>query len=255
MTFVAVIAQLFIMAFTIAANALSVSPMYVGLKSAGQGSRSVVTLKNDRNRDIMVDVAIERLEVDRYGTITNRTPVDDDFLVFPPSAIVKPLSSQAFRIIWIGEPVVEQSGIYAVTFTKIAPESENVEDRVRVQVNFNYAFSVVTTIAPPSGEPVLSVGSIIMSYDKNGQPVAKATISNSSNVHGTLAGDGFNLTLRDASGVSLWSKRLTQSEVVRSVGLGLIMPYTEREVTISLAELIGDKALLSRVASAAIEVR
>lgn len=237
------------------AHALSVSPMYVELRSLGRGARSVVTLQNDRNRDIVIDVGIDRLVIDDKGNIVERIAQEDDFLVFPPSARVAPLSSQTFRIIWTGDPEIDQSDLYAITFTKIAPESEATPDVLSVQVNFNYAFSVVTAITPHTGEPSIAVDTVDIVRSDRGDPVARTVLTNSSNVHGTLATAGFFLTLRDAANDTIWSQRLDESAVIRSVGLGIVMPFTSREIDIALKEIVSDPDILSKVRSATVEVR
>src|SRR3990172_1011136 len=93
--------------FTQPAAAISVQPALIDMTTGGNQNRTISVI-NDGAKPLPVEIVISRMELNENGE-TAPEPSGDDFLVFPPQALVPPGATQNFRIQWVGDPQLRQS--------------------------------------------------------------------------------------------------------------------------------------------------
>ena len=203
------------------ACAMSVSPIVVEMSSIGRHARSSIRVVNDSNKKLPVEVVITRVELGTRGE-QKSTPAGDEFLVFPPQAIVAPGSTQIFRIQWVGEPVIPASQTYIFSVNQVPVKMP--KGQTGVQVVFN--FGTVVNVAPPEGSASLQLISTDIARDAKNKRRPALTLKNSGNIHARLSDATITLS---ANG---WSKILTPAALKQSLGVGLVQPGKQRRMLI-----------------------
>jgi fimbrial chaperone protein len=201
----------------IPANAMSVSPSLVEMTTTGSGQGRQISVVNDSAKPLPVEIVISRMELTETGeTITK--PAGDEFLVFPPQALVRPGATQNFRIQWVGDPQIKQSQSYVFSVNQVPVRMP--EGKSGVQVVFNFA--TIVNVAPPAGQPAVSLVSAGLGKDEKGTTRPALTVKNPGNVHAKLT----DATIRLAAGS--WSTVLRPDQLRQSMGIGLIQPGKTR---------------------------
>ena len=127
---------------------MSVTPIQVEMTSTGGAGRSQVTVTNDSNEPLPVEVAIEKLSLEEDGD-RKLTKAGDNFLVFPPQAMIAPGSSQVFRLQWVGEPMIAASESYLLSVNQVPVKMPAGKSAVQIVMSFG----VIINVAPPQGSP------------------------------------------------------------------------------------------------------
>ena len=83
------------------AFAVNVQPLALDMVSIGPNSRASIQVINDGAKPMPVEVIIKKLDIGEDGK-TSEIPAGDEFLVFPPQAVVPAGSTQGFRVQWVG---------------------------------------------------------------------------------------------------------------------------------------------------------
>ncbi len=131
------------------AYAQTVQPMAFELSSVGENAHETITLNNTTSEKLTIEITISKINIDEDG-IEISTPSDDDFIVFPPTAIVEPGNTQAFRVQYIGASDLTHSEAYRVAVKEVPVDlSGSGESRIQVLVNFQTLVNVV----PPGAVP------------------------------------------------------------------------------------------------------
>lgn len=136
------------------AHAARVSPMIVDLEPTGRDSVGRIELTNDADRDIAYEVQMMRGEISPEGKLA-LVPADDQFVVFPPQAIVEARSQQVFRIQYVGTEALDASQVFYLQVKQIPVAFEPGVNQVQVVVNYN----VLVNVVPDGSEPVATVRS------------------------------------------------------------------------------------------------
>lgn len=199
------------------AGAVSVSPLVVDMSAAGKGARSALTVLNDAKSALPVELRIFRLDLGLNGE-TKRTPADNDFIVFPPQAMIKPGASQVFRLQWAGEPDIAKSRSYIFSVNQLPVQTAKAASGVQVVFNF----SVVVNVAPLSGNAKIEAISAEVSKDGKGEPRAAVTVENKGNRHGYFS--DLSLTLTSGG----WRHTIPAAELKQLLGIGLVLPGKQR---------------------------
>lgn len=199
------------------AEALSVSPIHIEMSSTGAASRSQVTVRNESAVPMPVEATLQRFTMDEAGS-RRETPANDDFLVFPPQALIPPGGVQVFRLQWVGEPMLAKSHSYMLSISQIPVKMPKGRTGVQVALSFG----VLINVAPPQGKPDLRLVEAGIAIDKQGNRVAAITVHNPSTVHALLPESSIELT---SAG---WSASLSQAELADRVGIGLVQPGSRR---------------------------
>ncbi len=203
--------------FAASANAMSVTPIHVEMKSVGGPSRSQVTVLNTGKAPMPVETMLERLQLDEEGK-RKTSKAGEEFLVFPPQAIIPPGGTQVFRLQWVGEPNLAQSQSYIFNISQVPVQFPKGQSKVQVVMGFG----VIINVGPNGVDPALKiVGSGIMN-DK-GKRRAFITVENPTKTHALLPEGRLNIAGQG------WSQSLTHAEIREKIGIGLVQPGKRRK--------------------------
>jgi fimbrial chaperone protein len=128
----------------VGADAYQVSPMIYDLKPSGSGATITVRVQNDDPKPITIEVTAERRDFDETGKEI-RTPADNDFVLFPPQAVIAANKTQAVRVQYVGTPNLAKSVMYVVTVKQV-PVQLPANGPSGVQFVFN--FGTVANVVP-----------------------------------------------------------------------------------------------------------
>jgi P pilus assembly chaperone PapD len=202
------------------AQALSVVPMTSEIASSGSGTQMQFSVANENATPVPVEVQIYRMDIKENGAV-NLTKADDDFIVFPYSLMIKPRSTQVFRVKWAREPLARsQSYIFSINQLPVALPS----DATGVQLVFN--INAIVTVAPQQGEANLILNSTQLIAGKDGKRYAAVTVENRGKRHALLS-EGV-IKLKGGT----WSTTLSSAELKQALGLGLVQPGKTRRFTL-----------------------
>jgi fimbrial chaperone protein len=206
-----------------AAHAMSVTPIHVEMVSAGNTSRTQVTVHNNSKDAMPVETGLERMTLDENG---NRKLVKagDEFLVFPPQAIIPPGGTQVFRLQWVGEPMLGQSQSYMLSVSQVPVRLPQGQSKLQVVMSFG----VVVNVAPPQAAPSLKLVGSGLTTDSKGHRRPFVTVENPTKFHALLP-DG-KLSLAGAG----WQHTLTSTEMREKLGIGLVQPGKRRKFVLPL---------------------
>jgi P pilus assembly chaperone PapD len=199
------------------AAAMSVTPIHVEMTSAGSGGRAQVTVTNDSTDPLPVEAVIQRLALGEDGS-QQLAPAGEDFLVFPPQALIPAGGSQVFRVQWVGEPVIGQSQSFMLSMNQIPVKLPEGQNSVQVVMSFG----VVINVAPPEGASALNLVGAGVTKTKDGKRLPTITVENPTNVHALLPQSTIHLT---GPG---WSYDMQPLELTEKVGIGLVQPGKKR---------------------------
>ena len=200
------------------ADAMSVTPIQVEMLSTG-GQRAQVTVNNDSQEPLPVEIAIEKLALDENGG-RKLSKAGDDFVVFPPQAMIAPGSSQVFRLQWVGEPQIAESQSFMMSVNQVPVKLPKGKSAVQIVMSFG----VVVNVAPPQGSPSLKVvGTGVETDKKTGKRHPTITVENPTKIHALLPQSSISL-----SGGS-WSKAMSAGELSEKIGIGLVQPGRKRK--------------------------
>lgn len=218
------------------ASAMGVSPAVVEMASAGAASRSTIQVVNSSSVPLPVELQVARLELDAQGN-KKEIPAGDEFLIFPPQAMVPPGATQVFRVQWVGNPVLAASQSYFFSVNQVpVKRSKNANG---VQVVFNFA--TIVNVRPPQGQSVLALVGTSVGKDDSGRLRPAVTVENPSNVHAKLS----DATVRLSAGQ--WSKTLRPVELQQALGLGLVQPGKRRRFLMPVELPAGVKQVVAEV--------
>ena len=135
----------------------------------------------------------------------------DDFLVFPPQAIIPPGGTQVFRLQWVGEPKLGQEReLHVLRLPGAGEDAAKGESKVQVVMSFGVVINVARR--PGRAEPSRSSAPSITT-DKQGKRRAVVTVENSSTRRMRCCREG-KLSLAGNG----WTQSLTQTEIREKIG-------------------------------------
>jgi fimbrial chaperone protein len=206
------------------AHATSVSPIQVELASAGAKARSQVTASNTGQAPLALEAIVQRIDLDEAGKQT-LSRAGDDFLIFPPQAMVPPGGTQVFRVEWLGGPDLAQSKSYQLTLSQIPVKTGKNQSVVQVVMSFG----VIINVAPAQGSAQVKViGTGVATGEKPGMRLPTITVENSGKAHALLK----DATIRLSNGG--WSQTLSSHDFNQKVGMGLVQPGKRRKFTLPI---------------------
>lgn len=171
------------------ASAQRVEPMRFELAPNGTGAQQTVTITNTKPFPITIETVASTLAIDESGVET-LAPADDDFLIFPPQAVIEAGKSQSIRVRYIGDSDISGSRAYRIGFNQLPIDmSESGESGVAITVNF----ATLVNIVPNNARSDLTVSELSdlgngrwrMLVDNNGNRYARMP-----DTHITFAQDG-----------------------------------------------------------------
>lgn len=136
------------------ALAHEVTPMRLELvPTAGQRS-GVVSVRNTRDKELPFEVVVLRRLTAPDGSETLE-PADDDFIIFPPQALVASGASQAVRFEYVGDPDLTESRVYILDVREVPVTPPNFSGILTV-----YNFGVAVYVKPAGASDDLDVGPV-----------------------------------------------------------------------------------------------
>ncbi|HEX3919747.1 MAG TPA: fimbria/pilus periplasmic chaperone [Caulobacteraceae bacterium] len=209
------------------ARAMTVQPVVIDLKPTGHGSTATVTVQNSFTTPLPVELTVQSLDFDENGVHqTGKDP--GDLLIFPAQTLIAPGQTQAFRIQWVGDPVLEKSQHYYVTVAQLPVQLPEGQSAIQILYNFQ----VLVNVAASTGGPQISIDSATIGKNDKGQPVPLLVVRNAGNSYGYLSRVRIRITYKDATGKETFRQVMTPEQIQQQVGFGLIGPETTRKVTL-----------------------
>ncbi|RIA56341.1 fimbrial biogenesis chaperone [Dichotomicrobium thermohalophilum] len=199
------------------ARAMSVSPVYLDMVSAGPRSRADIRVVNRGDRPLPIEAVVSRVIRDAEGNqIVKRN--DTDFLVLPMQAMIPPGGSQVLKVQWLGDPMIAESRAYRISVNQLPVAEPSGQTSVQILMNL----AVIVHVAPPEGAPALELVRHGTASGRNGARIPTVTVRNPSNVHARLP----DATLRLRGGG--WRKVLPPQTLDALLGIGTVMPGQTR---------------------------
>ena len=215
--------------------ALQVSPLVIDMNTVGPDSRKVITVVNSADKQVPMELKVNKLDLGLNGELIRTEGGEDDFLIFPPQTVIPGGATQIFRIQWIGDPNIDKSRSYNISVNQIPVEmGEASEDKTSVRLQIVYSFLSVVTVRPPEGKSSFQIRSVERAEISKGRPAVAITIENTGNLHNYLA--NAHLILSDANG---WQKEMSPTEVGASSS-GLVLPGNTRRLVVAVPDLPAD---------------
>ncbi len=202
-------------------HAMGVNPVVMEMTSAGRGSKGSIRVINDGKNKLPVEIVISRVELGPEGEQSLR-PAGEEFLVFPPQALVPPGATQNFRVQWVGNPDIPESQSYIFSVNQVPVKMPKGQSGVQLVFNFG----TVVNVGPPSGTPAIKLLKSEISKDRRGNRRPTITLKNSSNVHARLSDATVKLS---GNG---WSETMTPAILRQRLGVGLIQPGKIRKLVL-----------------------
>lgn len=212
-------------AWTIApqeALAWRVSPMVYDLEPTGQNSSKTLRVENQDEKPLPVELYAESRVILPDGKET-RAPADDDFLIFPPQAIIEPGKSQAFRVQYIGSPDIKASKTYVVTVSQLPVDVSKIKGS---GVQFVFKFGTSANVVPPGAQPVLKVLSASVADVKGQGHRVLISVENTGTSYARL--NQGTWTIRNASGKTV---TLAGDQLRSMLDMSMIQPGTRRDIS------------------------
>jgi fimbrial chaperone protein len=202
------------------ARAISVQPLALDMVALGGNSRATIQAVNDGAKPMPVEVAVKKLDLGPNGEM-NEKDAGDEFLVFPPQAVIPAGATQNFRIQWVGAPDIKKSQTYVVYVNQIPVKMKAGESGVQMVFNFG----VLVSVAPSGAQSAMKlVGAEAATEGK--KRGAAITVENPSTMY-SYFGDA-KLTLESGS----WRKVLGPGELRQLVGYSVVEPGKRRRILV-----------------------
>ncbi len=211
------------------ANALNVQPLALEMVAIGAKARSVIQVVNDGAQPLPVEVAVKKVEISADGK-TSETAAGDDFLVFPPQAVVPPGATQSFRIQWVGAPDLAKSQTYLFYVNQLPVKMKPGESGVQMV----FSFGVIVSVAPAGAQSAMKLVGAEAGSDGKKRGAA-ITVENPSNMYAYFS--DAKLTLESGG----WRKVLNPGELRQKVGYSVIQPGKRRRVLVPLDDVPAGK--------------
>jgi fimbrial chaperone protein len=198
-------------------SAMSVSPSFIEVSASGSGATKQITVVNDGAKPLPVEIVVSRMELNENGESATK-PAGDDFLVFPPQALVPAGATQSFRIQWVGDPQIRQSQSYVFSVNQVPVRMPTGTSGVQVVFNF----ATIVNVAPVGAKPAINLVSAGLGKDDKGKPRPAVVVKNPGNLYARLT----DATISLSSGS--WSATLRPDQMRQTMGIGLVQPGKTR---------------------------
>lgn len=201
------------------ASAMSVSPILTDMTTTGRDSRSSITVVNTGATTLPVEISVAQLDLGENGE-RNLTPNEDDFLIFPPQAMIPAGASQVFRVQWTGDPEMDRSRSYAFLVNQIPVDSQG--DGTVLELV--YSVVIYVNVSPLAGDSDLRLVHAAPVSDGEGGRKIELLVENRGNRHDYLSRE--RIVFKAANGG--WTREVRASEFASSIGIGIIQPGKTR---------------------------
>lgn len=204
------------------ANAFRVSPMVYDLAPSGPAASKTIRVQNTTEDKLPVEIYAEKRVIHADGS-ESREPADDDFLIFPPQAIIDANGVQAVRVQYIGDPSIKNSAGYVVTVAQIPVDLKNLENS---GVQFTFQFGTSVNVVPSKAKAKIEV-----LETKPAEGGVDLHLKNSGNSYTRLSLGQWIFSNNEGKQVILEGNDLKEA-----ISQPLIQPNTERNITLPLPD-------------------
>ncbi len=209
--------------FTTSANGFEVSPLVHELAASGKEANSTIVIRNTADVPTPVEVTITELIFGADGNIEKEEPAED-FVIFPPTALIPVGASQAVRIQWIGTPEIDTSRSFFANINQVPVEIDG--NGAGVQVLF--AFKVLVHVIPDESRAELDVVSTELQRLEGGELTLLTKITNNGDRYGYTSDNAIDIR-------SKGSDLLLNPDDIRRENLDrLVAPGVTREIVVPL---------------------
>jgi fimbrial chaperone protein len=198
--------------------AMSVTPVVVDMTTTGTGNRAQISVINDGAKPLPVEIIVSRIDVNEAGDVSNSL-AGDEFLIFPPQALVPAGATQTFRVQWVGDPQIKTSQSYSFSVNQVPVKMPAGQSGVQVVFNF----ATIINVAPAGGQASINLVNTGIGKDDKGKSRPTLTVKNPGNKHAKLTDATINL-----SGGG-WSETLRPEQLRQTMGVGLVQPGKTRK--------------------------
>jgi len=219
------------------AFAVSLSPQYIELSSAGDRSRGHFVVRNNLRRAVAIEPQIEAVKFNSSSALEKVPTLANNFIVFPPAARIEPGDLQTFRVFWAGPPDLAESRLHKFSVS-VARLSSGKRESADLDLNVKFKIGAFIAVRPLNGVPALRTERVWIEHRENTKSLLMAQIKNSGTSHFSASFGRLNIILRDASGAVLVDRAFSGSELRPKMGIGYIPPNGERTLSIPLEALI-----------------
>lgn len=211
------------------AYAYKVSPLVMTLEPIGDGAKQDLIITNTHDYPLTLEITATERSISTHGE-EDETDASEDWIIFPPLAIVEPGKQQRVRLQYAGGALTE-SKAYRIIVGQVAVD----DGSGNLNVSFNYKFKTAAYVAPKGA--VFNIETDSITPADNGYTVE---LSNSGNRHAVLSSGTWTGT--DNTGKSL-EIDMTGTEVKQDP---LIAPGGSRVVFVPTS-VLGDLSGLSNL--------
>lgn len=214
------------------AVALLVKPIVIEMSTSGSAANAMVEVVNDRNTPVTVELTVDKLKVPESGVVETEADSGEEFLIFPPQAIIAPGGRQNFRVRWVGDPDLDQTRLYMFTTSELPVQIPDGTTGVQLY----YAVQSVVAVSPPGARAEVEVRDVqrLRKDDADGVLV---TFSNMGTKHAFVS--SAQMELRSGG----WRKTVSEQELGAAFGLGLVPPDGVRSMFLPVDGLPSDGAI------------
>lgn len=233
----------------------SVNPLFLDMQPNGSKARGTITVSSSSPKPMPLNVSVSELTLDINGkprAVVN----NNDFLIFPPRAVLKPYGKQTFRVQWRGRPNLQQGKTYEIIVGQVLAKDKRTKkpnEGVSLSVQFAVAFSSIVNMRAAVGIPQPMVKASRLSRNRLGRTMLDTTISNGSNQNFLMVQADSTVTTYGVNNQRLWSYTYSPDEMMRNFGLGVVQPGKTRRMKIPLPNY--PKNLVARTKRTNLEVR
>ena len=211
------------------AHALLVQPAFIEMRSVGRQSVAAIRAVNERSRPVTLEASVKTLIVPERGKATVAPNDGKSFLIFPPQAILQPGAQQIFRVRWVGEPTLAESQFFTIAIAELPAGMDVGAGEAGLEIL--YSIETIVSVAPPQGQPAMTVAGIERGQNAQGEAGVFVTIANAAPVHGVLSKS--TMTIDGPNG---WSRAFEPAKLGEMLGIGLIPPNRKRIVFLPIKD-------------------
>jgi len=114
---------IFLLITTFSASALQMNPLSLVLKPTGGGAKQSVTVSNESNEPIAVQLSVMTRQQVNNKEI--RKPADHEFNIYPPQMIIPARSTQKVRVEWLGAGQLPREKAYRLIAEQVYVSLDN----------------------------------------------------------------------------------------------------------------------------------
>jgi len=233
------------------ANSIGVDPLYVEILP---GKSAAVRVTNFSDVDTPVDLYINERIVDQSGKQT-RENAEDEFIIFPPQAVIKANKTQVFRLQTLRKDL-DESKSYFLSVRQLPVDLGRSDEGARLQIVF--AFDAAIHLIPrgvkakPIIENVKPTTLEIETENETGEasktvPAVELTLRNDGNKFLYLQDQNYIASGIDADGSPLKDIQWSVDEILSVVKVVLVNPGTSRTFKLPLPEGLNPNELSIKV--------